>query len=367
MIKVGIVVNPIAGMGGSVGLKGTDGGSYRKALELGAIPVTPFRTKEFLSRMKKKRDCRFYAAPGKMGADILEENGLDFTVVGSVREETSSEDTKRIVRAMAEAGIDLLVFAGGDGTARDVFDAIGTKIPVIGIPSGVKIFSSVFALSAGAAAAMLEAFVDGTEVEEEEVLDIDEDAFRENILSARLYGYLKVPKCREFLQSGKKASSTGTSDRKNKEEVARYLEELMEDDTLYLLGPGTTMKSLTERLDIPKTLLGIDAVCNKRLVKADVNEKDILKLFESCPKRKIIVTPLGGNGFIFGRGSKQFSPEVLAKTGKENVILAGDRNKTSCLEALHVDTGDTEVDKSLSGPAKVIIGYNETMILEVRC
>jgi len=364
--RIGLVVNPIAGMGGSVGLKGTDGDSYRKAVELGAQPVTPFRVKEFLSCLKKHKECVFYAAPGKMGADILAENGLDFTVVGSIGEETSSKDTKRIVRTMAERGVDLLVFAGGDGTARDVFDAIGMKIPVIGIPSGVKIFSSVFALSARAAAAMADAFLEGAELAEEEVLDIDEDAFRENILSARLYGYLKVPKCREFLQSGKKASSTGASDRKNKEEVARYLEELMEDDTLYLLGPGTTMKSLSERLGIPKTLLGIDAVCNKHLVKPDVNERDILELFESYPKRKIIVTPLGGNGFIFGRGSKQFTPQVLAKTGKENIILAGDRNKISSLEALHVDTGDTEVDKSLGGPAKVIIGYKETMILEVR-
>lgn len=367
MVKVGIVVNPIAGMGGSVGLKGTDGGSYKQALELGAQPVTPFRVKDFLSHLTKTESCRFYTAPGKMGADVIEEVGLECVITGSIGKETTSEDTTRIIGNMVEEGIDILVFAGGDGTARDIYDAIGMEVPVIGIPSGVKIFSSVFALSARAAAAMLDAFVDGTELEEEEVLDIDEDAFRENILSARLYGYLKVPRCREFLQSGKKASSTGVSDRKNKEEVARYLEELMEDDTLYLLGPGTTMKSFTERLDIPKTLLGIDAVCNKRLVKADVNERDILTLFESYPKRKIIITPLGGNGFIFGRGSKQFTPEVLAKTGRENILLAGDRNKTSCLEALHVDTGDAEVDKSLAGQAKVIIGYNETMVLEVRC
>ena len=366
MKRIGLIVNPVAGMGGSVGLKGTDGGSYRKALKLGAQPVTPVRTGDFLSHLSRKEQCRFYTAPGVIGADILGKNGFDYTVIGSIGSETSSEDTKRIIRAMVKEDIDLLVFAGGDGTARDVYDVLQLSIPVIGIPSGVKIFSSVFALSARAAASMLDAFVMGTEIGEEEVLDINEEAFRNNILSARLYGYLKVPRCREFLQSGKKASSTGSSDKENKEEVSRYLEEQMENDTLYLLGPGTTMKSLTDRLGIPKTLLGIDALFGRKMLKADVNEKDILALFESYSKRKIIVTPLGGNGFIFGRGSKQFTPEVLANTGKENIILAGDRNKISCLDALHVDTGDPVVDKALGGHARVIVGYKETMILEVR-
>lgn len=366
MTSVGILINPIAGMGGSVGLKGTDGDSYRKALDLGARPVTPFRTREFLSHLTRKQDCRFYAAPGKMGADVLAQDGLDCTVVGSIDHDTVAEDTKRIVRAMREEGIDLLVFAGGDGTARDIYDVVQLTLPVIGIPSGVKVFSSVFALSAKAAAAMLDAYVDGTELAEEEVLDIDEDAFRKGVLSAKLYGYLKVPRCRDLLQSGKKASSTGPSDQENKREVAKYLEDLMQSDVLYLLGPGTTMKSLADTLGIEKTLLGIDAVYGKKLVKADVNESDILSLFRSFPRRSIIVTPLGGNGFIFGRGSKQFTPEVLALTGRDEIILAGDRNKISCLEALHVDTGDAGVDASLAGPAKVIVGYKETIILEVK-
>jgi len=366
MKKIGLVVNPVAGMGGSVGLKGTDGDFYLKALEMGARPVTPFRARDFLSALTKTDDFHFYTAPGKMGEEILEDLGLEYSVVGKVKEKTSAEDTKRIIGLMLKEKVDLVVFVGGDGTARDVYDALGLEIPVIGVPSGVKVFSSVFALSARAAASMLERFLEGAEIQEEEVLDIDEEAFRGNVLSARLYGYLKVPMTREFLQAGKKASSTGTSARENKEEVSRYLYEEMEDNVLYLLGPGTTMKSLTDRLGISKTLLGIDAVCDGKIVRSDVNEKDILELYEKYPRRKIIVTPLGGNGFIFGRGSRQFTPEILARTGKENIILAGDRDKISCLDCLHVDTGDLDTDKSLAGAAEVIVGCNERIILEVR-
>lgn len=366
MKKIGLVVNPVAGMGGSVGLKGTDGDCYRKALEMGARPVTPFRTRDFLNNLTKTDLFHFYTASGKMGEDILKDQGLEYTVIGQIRVNTSAEDTKKIFGLMVKEKMDLIVFVGGDGTARDVYDSLRLEIPVIGVPSGVKVFSSVFALSARAAASMLERFLEGAELQEEEVLDIDEEAFRGKILSARLYGYLKVPMARELLQAGKKASSTGTSARENKEEVSRYLDEEMEENVLYLLGPGTTIKSLTDRLGIPKTLLGVDAVNNGKLLRSDVNEKDILELYGHYPRRKIIVTPLGGNGFIFGRGSRQFTPEVLAQTGKENIILAGDRDKITCLDCLHVDTGDLEVDKSLAGMREVIVGFNERIILEVR-
>ncbi len=366
MKKIGLVVNPVAGMGGSVGLKGTDGDFYRKALKLGAKPVAPFRTENFISNVKHRKDIHFYSAPEKMGEDILKNTDLKYTVIGSIEKQTTAEDTKKIIRLLLKEKIDLLVFVGGDGTARDVYDAEGLEVPVIGVPSGVKVFSSVFALSARSAAAMLDRFLNGVELKEEEVLDIDEEAFRNNILSARLYGYLKVPMLKDLLQVGKKASSTGYSAKENKEEVSRYLEEQMERDVLYLLGPGTTMKSLTDRLGLDKTLLGIDAVLNGKLIQTDVNEMAILDLYQDYDKRKIIVTPLGGNGFIFGRGSRQFTPEILSKTGKENIILAGDRDKVSCLDCLHIDTGDLEVDKSMSGYAKVVVGYGETVVLEVK-
>jgi len=180
--KIGLIVNPVAGMGGSVGLKGTNGGMYKKALELGAKPITPKRTKILLSHIKNKDNILLVVAPGKMGEESVKEFDFPSTMIGLVRKEVSAKDTKRISSEMVKNGVKLLIFVGGDGTARDIYDAINSKVPVVAVPAGVKIFSSVFAVSARAAAAMVDAFVEGTDVTEQEVLDIDEDAFREDRL-----------------------------------------------------------------------------------------------------------------------------------------------------------------------------------------
>ncbi len=363
MLKVGLIVNPIAGMGGSVGLKGTDGEAYKKALELGARPVTPQRIEDTLSLIKRK-DLLFLVAPGMMGEEHIKKFNFNYKVVGKIGKETKAEDTKRIAKEMLEEKIDLLVFVGGDGTARDIADAIDSKVPVVAIPSGVKMFSSIFALSPRAAARMIDEF--SGEYEEKEVLDIDEEAFRENRLSARLYGYLRVPKIKSLLQAGKEASNVSGSAEENKKEIASYVVENMENDVLYILGPGTTVKAIADKMGVEKTLLGIDAVYNKKLVGRDLNEKGLLDLIERYKKVKIIVTPIGGNGFIFGRGSKQFTPKVLKKVGKENIIVVGTRDKVFKLECLRVDTGDAKVDEILSGSMKVITGDKEEMIMEVR-
>ncbi len=372
--KIGLIVNPVAGMGGSVGLKGTDGKMYKKALELGAEPVTPKRTMDLLKTLfnetgtahaKSAGEIGLLVAPGRMGERYVDEIDLPFTVIGEIKSETSAEDTVRIAEQMMERGADLLIFVGGDGTARDIYDAIGTKLPVVGVPSGVKVFSSAFALSARAAAEMVEAFLEGTDFTEEEVLDIDEDAYRQDRLASKLYGYLLVPEVRQFLQPGKVASSVSKSSAESKRDIAAHIIEQMDPEILYLLGPGTTLRAIAEEMGIDKTLLGVDAAYAGELVGEDVNENDILNLFEQYERRKIIVTPIGGNGFIFGRGSKQFTPEVIKKVGRKNVIVAGTRDKVSKLDCLRVDTGDLELDKTLSGYIKVTVGYREGMMMKV--
>ncbi|MCD6366956.1 MAG: NAD(+)/NADH kinase, partial [Bacteroidales bacterium] len=187
MKKTGLIVNPIAGMGGSVGLKGTDGKTYKKALELGAKPTTPQRIEDTLALIKKK-DLFFITAPGKMGEDYIKNFNFKYEVISKIGEETNADDTKRIVHEMVDKGIELLVFVGGDGTARDIYDVLELKIPVVGIPSGVKMFSPVFALSTTAAAEIINNETD--QFIEKEVLDIDEEAFRAGKLGAKLYGYL---------------------------------------------------------------------------------------------------------------------------------------------------------------------------------
>ena len=364
---IGLIVNPVAGMGGSVGLKGTDGEMYKKALELGAEPITPRRTRDLLAHIKRRDEITLLVAPGKMGEWYVEGIAMPFTVIGEMGEKTSAEDTKRIASEMVDCSIELLIFVGGDGTARDVYDAIGSQVPVVGVPAGVKVFSSAFALSARAAAEMVDAFVEGTDVTEEEVLDIDEEAFREDRLASRLYGYLLVPKVRRFLQPGKAASSVSKSSAESKREIAAYVVEEMDPEMLYLLGPGTTLRAITDEMGLPKTLLGVDAVHAGELVGEDLNERDILSLFERYEQRTIIVTPIGGNGFIFGRGSKQFTPEVIRQVGRNNVMVVGTREKVSNLDCLRVDTGDLEVDEILSGYITVTVGCKEGMMMEVRC
>jgi len=366
VLNVGLIVNPIAGMGGSVGLKGTDGDMYRKAKDLGAQPKTPKRTRDFLSEITEVEDVRFLVAPAQMGEDYIQDFGFDVDVLGDVEKETTATDTKKIAGEMVEKGIDLLVFVGGDGTCRDILDSVGTQVPVVSVPAGVKVFSSAFAVSPRAAAKMVDRFVEGPDLTKQEVLDIDEDAFRNDKLASRLYGYLLVPELNQYLQEGKEASGTDQTSVKNKEEIAKYVAESFEEDLLYLLGPGTTLEAIAQELNVEKTLLGIDAVKDSRLERNDVNEKDILDLLQEYKKVKIIVTPIGGNGFIFGRGSKQFTPEVIKRVGPDNVMIVGDKAKVNGLHALRVDTGDAELDELLSRHVKVIVGRDETMLMEVR-
>lgn len=367
MKKIGLIVNPIAGMGGSVGLKGTDGDKYKKALELGAKTVAPKRTKDFLSHIKRKQEITFIVAPGKMGETYIRNFDMTFTCIGQVDETTSAQDTKRIIREMVEEGIELLVFVGGDGTARDVYDAVDSKIPVVAVPSGVKVFSSVFSVSTRAAAEMVDSFIEGTDLTEGEVLDIDEKSFRENRLASLLYGYLMVPNVKRLLQAGKEASNMNKSSVDNKEEIAKYVVGHMDKKTLYLLGPGTTLKAVTDEMKLPKTLLGVDAVYENKVVGRDLNEKGILSLLNKYKHKKILVTPIGGNGFIFGRGSKQFTPKVIKSVGRENILIVGTYAKISKLECLRVDTGDFKVDDLLSGFINVVVGAKEEVVMEILC
>ncbi len=370
MKRLGLIVNPIAGMGGSVGLKGTDGELYKKALDLGADPVTPDRTTAFLAHLEHRDEITILAAPGEMGAHHVEGTDIDVTVVGEINDQTSPADTRRIARQMVDRGAELLIFVGGDGTARDIYDAIGCQLPVVAVPAGVKVYSAAFALNPRAAADLVDAFVEdsvgGTlPVTEQEVLDIDEEAFRHDRLASKHYGYLLVPHAQRHLQHGKVASSGSASVEEAKKEIAAFIAETMDEETLYLLGPGTTVRAITDALDLPKTLLGVDAVHAGSLVGEDLNERGILDLFREHEKRVIIVTPLGGNGFIFGRGNKQFTPQVIRETGADHVRVVATRQKLQPLDCLRVDTGDVEVDEMLSGWRTVTVGYHESRMIKV--
>jgi len=375
MITLGLIVNPIAGMGGSVGLKGTDGDAVARARELGARPVAPDRARAFLVELDARAGIRWLVAPGPMGVSLVSDHLASLTVVGALTSvaATSSEDTRRIARAMADAGADLLVFVGGDGTARDILDAVGTDLPVVGVPAGVKVYSSAFALSPRAAAEMVGTFCEmqglagGKELHltEGEVLDIDEDAFRDDRLEVRHYGYVLVPAVQSLRQPGKTPSQLGPDTLEAKRDMAASFVERMDPDALILLGPGTTVAAIAEALDLPKTLLGIDAVLAGKLLASDLSERGILDLLTLHADSCIVVTPLGGNGFIFGRGNKPFTPEVIRKVGRDHIVVVATEQKVRQIGVLRVDTGDPALDTDLSGYIEVQTGYNLARAVKV--
>ena len=368
--KLGLIVNPIAGMGGRVGLKGTDGQEILDmARKLGALPTSPARAVEALRRMITIKDgIELLTYPYEMGEEEARECAFDPVVLGSITKgNTTSADTKNAAKDMMSAGVDLLLFAGGDGTARDIYEAVGDEVPVLGIPAGVKIHSAVFSINPRSAGDLAVMYVRGevTNLREAEVMDIDEQAFRENQLSAELLGYLKVPYERGMVQATKAGSSM--DDEAAAEEIAGDFVENMQDDCIYILGPGTTTRAITNELGLKKTLLGVDLVYNGKLIASDVNEKQLSELMRG-KKAKIVVSVIGGQGFIFGRGSQQMSPDVIRTVGRKNIVIIATPNKLLSLRGrpLLVDTGDSEVDRMMAGYIHVITGYKRRSVYPVR-
>jgi predicted polyphosphate/ATP-dependent NAD kinase len=417
LITLGLVVNPIAGMGGRVGLKGTDGVA-QEALKRGAKPVSPERTKEFLNALKRNfQDSlsfpQIITCAGMMGQEetnisnikpsqILQippvntsvNQGTLNTQVSQHLLETEARHTKMAIREFIGHEVDLIVFVGGDGTARDVLDVLNeykrggtTKAskakhsianpdadllpPVLGVPSGVKMYSAVFALNPADAAEIVSLFSQGkAEVDELEVLDIDEDAFRNDRLSVRLYGYMKCLYVPMRSQASKEISLDLSDEKENQEAIARTIIEMMDPDAIYLLGPGTTVKSLADLLKVKKTLLGVDIYHKGKILVADASEETILRELGRHGGGKnawIVVSPIGRQGMIFGRGNQQISSKVIKAIGKDHIIVLATRVKIQNIDggALKVDTGDKDVDNMLRGYSKVLTDYREWRMLQV--
>ncbi len=365
---LGFIVNPVAGMGGAVGLKGTDGEAIlKKAVTLGAKPVAPARAEAFLSELKALKDnLRLIVGAGEMGENEAQKCGFSHVVLGERKKETSAKDTIEIAKRIKEMGVSLLVFCGGDGTARDVLNAVGMDLPVLGVPTGVKMHSAVFAVNPEAAAKIFQEFLfGGLPLKEAEVMDVDEEAFRKGRVSAELYGYMLVPYKPWLIQGSKMASPVTESELRNQAAIALYVIENMEADVVYVVGPGTTTRTIGDLLDAEKTLLGVDLFCNKKLIAKDVNERQILEKIRG-KRAKIIVTPIGGQGFIFGRGNQQISSKVIRQVGLNNIIVVATKSKLENLKSLRVDTGDASLDAELrKNQFKVIIDYKMERIMAV--
>jgi predicted polyphosphate/ATP-dependent NAD kinase len=367
--SIGLIVNPVAGMGGAVGLKGTDGQAIlNKARSLGAKPSAPAKAKAFLSDLNLAEDCvHLVVGAGNMGEDESKSLRLNVSVLGERKEETSAEDTREIAAKMRQIGVTLIVFCGGDGTARDILQAVGTAIPVLGVPTGVKMHSAVFAVNPQAAARVVLRYIAGElPLREAEVMDVDEEAFRSGHLSAELFGYVLTPYEPHLIQANKLATPITESELRNQAAVAIFVIENMKPDFIYIIGPGTTTRIIGDLLDAKKTLLGVDLFCDKKLVASDVNEKRILEAIRGKIAR-IIVTPIGGQGFIFGRGNQQISPEVIRQVGSDNIIVVATESKLGSLRgSLKVDTGDSGLDEDLRArKQRVIADYGVEYLVSI--
>ena len=350
--KIGFLVNPVAGMGGAVGLKGTDG-VVNEAKKRGAQPVAPMRALRFLRAPGLPRDLSIYTCGGSMGEDELKEAGYaGFSVLSTPQKLSDATDTIDACRAFVAAGVDVIVFCGGDGTARDVVSVTGDDLPVLGIPAGVKMYSGIFALSPEKGAEILQ---HATEMAETEVLDIDEELYREGKLSTTLYGMARTPVLGFYRQAGK--CSFFGDDVRSRQDIGRFLTEIMRDDTLYILGAGSTTAAVSSHLGVPSTLLGIDAVYQGECVGQDLNEDGLLELLETYPRAKIILSPIGAQGFVLGRGNQQISPAVLEKVGPDNLIVVATPQKLAGTPILYLDPGNPELALHFGENIQVIIGY----------
>jgi predicted polyphosphate/ATP-dependent NAD kinase len=355
MKRIGFLINPIAGMGGAVGLKGTDG-KVEEALLRGAVPQAKNRAKITLNFLKNIQDMIFFTPSGVMGEDALRETGVQHVqVVSQAGNYSTARDTKVAVQRFFEQGVDLILFCGGDGTARDIFDVVGRNVPILGIPAGVKMYSAVFAIDPSTAAEVV--MMPGVQSSRDsEVMDVDEEAFRSGELKTHLYGIARVPSVAGKTQTSKQVFEESDEERA-KGEIARFIHEIMIPDVLYILGAGTTTESIARELGVKKTLLGVDAVKNGKTVALDIDEKTLWALLEQRQEAKILISPIGAQGFILGRGNQQISVRIVRRVGIRNIIVVATPHKLRETPVLYVDSGDPVLDAEFGDTVLVVSGY----------
>ncbi len=369
-LRLGLVVNPFAGIGGSVALKGSDSEEAHH-LAQSQLAAGKRRAGERVVRaLERLQPCKdrieLLCWGNEMGGFSASAAGFTAREIGSSdNEDTSAADTRSAARALAAQGIDLLLFAGGDGTARDVFDAVGSEFPVLGIPAGVKMHSGVFAVSPEAAGDLLVQLAQAGLVDlwPREVRDIDEEAFRQDRVKTRFYGEMLVPAEGRYLQQTKVAGRESVE--LVAAEIAAGIVEHMEPAVLYLIGPGSTTAAIMEELGLPNTLLGVDVVANRQLIASDVDEAALLDLLADPDQAvQMILTAIGGQGHVFGRGNQQFSPAVIRRVGNDNIQVIAAKSKITALEGrpLLVDTNDVELDEALSGYRSILTGYEDRIL-----
>ncbi|CAI8157103.1 MAG: Uncharacterised protein [Pseudidiomarina mangrovi] len=369
--RLGLIINPYAGLGGSVALKGSDGSdTAARAIALGAQPMAGIRVNQALQQLLPFREqVLLVTGAGELGESVARAAGFAVEVVYQAAQQPSSaEDSRELARQLVAAQVDVLVFAGGDGTARDVAAVVPEQQLVLGIPAGVKIHSGVYAISPTAAGKVIAELISGrlTSVLRADVMDIDEQAFRAGTVRARRYGEMLVPAELRYVQAVKMGGKE--SDELVLADIAAEVIESMQADHLYVMGSGSTVAFIMAELGLPNTLLGVDVVLNGEVIASDVTAAQLLQLLQQRQlPAQLIVTVIGGQGHIFGRGNQQLSPAVIRTIGRDNIRIVASKNKLQQLQQrpLLVDTGDPALDDELTGVMRVTTGYRDEVLVRV--
>ncbi|QIZ77214.1 ATP-NAD kinase family protein [Ferrimonas lipolytica] len=363
MFKLGLIINPLAGLGGAVALKGSDGVA-QQALALGAEPKAELRMVQALQLLQPLADrLTLYCAGGKMGESVARRLGFKVEVVHRPANITDANDSFHTAAALHQLGVDLILFAGGDGTARDIFSAVGSQQAVLGVPAGVKIHSGVYAITPKAAGLVAVQMVQGelVSVTDAEVRDIDENAFRQGQVKARYFGEMMVPEALRFMQAVKQGGRE--SEQLVLDDIAAEVIEQMEDEFQYIVGSGSTVAAVMAQLGLDNTLLGVDLVQAGELVGTDLTAQQLLQAVANKPT-KLVITLIGGQGHLFGRGNQQLCPALIKAVGRENIIVLATKTKLTALggRALLADTGDTQLNAELAGHYRIVTGYRDAVL-----
>lgn len=366
--RLGLIVNPVAGLGGSVALKGSDGAETAAlAMELGAVAKSNDRAELAMSMIcDRQQQIELFTVSGDMGQSLCQKLGLAHEVVYQAQAKTSPEDTEAAAKLMSELELDLILFAGGDGTARNICSAVEDNTTVLGVPAGCKIHSGVYAITPKAAGRVMQMLIDGELVTlaDADVMDIDEEQFRQGVVRAKRYGELTIPSELRYVQAVKMGGKE--SDELVLADIAADVIAEMEEDQVYIMGSGSTVAFVMEEMGLDNTLLGVDVIRDQQLLLSDAKAAELVDIAKTKPC-KLVITLIGGQGHIFGRGNQQLSPELIKTIGKDNIIVVATKTKLQALQGrpLIADTGDADLDKALSGHIKVTTGYKDQVLYPV--
>lgn len=363
LFRLGFLINPLAGLGGSVALKGSDGVAA-EALARGAVPRATERARAALQLLQPwQSQIHISTAAGAMGGDLAAELGFSCECLYQPAVMSTADDTRQAASALQEAGVDLLLFAGGDGTARDLASVLGTALPALGIPAGVKMHSGVFAVTPRAAAEIVQLMLQGEPVlvDVAEVRDIDEAALREGRVASRYFSEMRVPAEPRYLQQVK--CNGREVEELVLQEIAAEVSEHLEPGVSYFIGPGTTTAAIMEALGLPFSLLGVDVVRDGELQQADADAASLEAFCRQGPCR-LILTATGGQGILLGRGNQQISPAVLRAVGRDGLIIVATHEKLKALEGrpLLMDIPDEGLAAAFSAYVDVVTGYHNHVL-----